>query len=145
MTTHHTSYTEYTGPHRVCHLAADQFAGELLEAREMMDLPLSADLVILSACETARGHTGGGEGIVGMSWALLVAGAPATLASQWRIDEAGTDVLMQLFHRRLRAASPDGSRGRAAALAAAARAMIATQRYRHPFYWAGFVLIGDGS
>jgi CHAT domain-containing protein len=116
-----------------------------LEAREMMDLPLAADLAVLSACDTARGRTGGGEGIVGMSWALLVAGAPSTLASQWRIDASSTDVLMLSFHRRLRAVSRDGSRGRAAALAAAARGMIATPRYRHPFYWAGFVLIGDGS
>jgi CHAT domain-containing protein len=80
-----------------------------------------------------------------MAWALMVAGAPATIASQWRIDETSTGVLMEQLHRRLRNSWKGGARGRAAALAGAAREMLATPQYRHPFYWAGFILVGDGT
>ena len=57
-----------------------------LEAREMMELDLHADMVVLSGCETGRGGTEGGEGLIGMSWALFVAGSPTTVASQWKVE-----------------------------------------------------------
>jgi hypothetical protein len=58
----------------------------LLEAREIMDLDLHADLAVLSACESGRGHLGAGEGIIGLTWAFFVAGCPATVASQWKVE-----------------------------------------------------------
>ena len=73
----------------------------LLEAWEMKNLQLSADLVILSGCETARGQFDSGEGVVGMSWALFIAGAPTTVASQWKVESKSTTELMLEFHRQL--------------------------------------------
>ena len=59
----------------------------ILEAREILDQDLSANLVILSACDTARGAIYGGEGPVGLSWALFVAGTPASVVTQWRVAD----------------------------------------------------------
>ncbi|HEX4961256.1 MAG TPA: CHAT domain-containing protein [Thermoanaerobaculia bacterium] len=111
----------------------------LLEAWEVLGLHLDADLVVLSACETARGQPQAGEGMIGMSWALAAAGSPATLASQWEVDSASTSKLMTGFHRGWR----EGL-GKAEALRQAALAVRRQERYRHPFYWAAFVLVGRG-
>jgi CHAT domain-containing protein/tetratricopeptide (TPR) repeat protein len=119
----------------------------LLEAWEVVNLNLKADLVVLSACETARGKASGGEGLIGMSWAFFVAGSPSLVASQWKVDSASTTELMVNFHHGLR--NPTGLQGRSAAkaraLQQAALRVMKSPQYRHPFYWAGFVLIGDGS
>jgi CHAT domain-containing protein len=119
----------------------------LLEAWEVVNLNLKADLVLLSACETARGKASGGEGLIGMSWAFFVAGSPSLVASQWKVDSASTTELMVNFHRGLRyhAGLPVGSAPKARALQQAALQVMRSAKYRHPFYWAGFVLIGDGS
>ena len=112
----------------------------LLEAWEILDLHLDADLVVLAACQTARGRPRAGEGMIGMSWALAVAGSPATLASQWDVDSESTRRLMVELHRGWLAGL-----SRAEALRRAALAVRGEERYRHPFYWAGFVLIGEGN
>jgi len=110
----------------------------LLEAREILDLSLDAELTVLSACETGRGQSGAGEGLIGMAWAFFVAGCPATVASQWKVEAASTTRLMLAFHRGLRARlSP------AEALRRAALAQMQRPGARHPFYWAGFVAMGD--
>ena len=113
-----------------------------LEAWEVANLPLTASLVVLSACESARGGDGGGEGVMGLSWSLFAAGASTAVVSLWQVDSASTTELMLGFHRaRLRGPSgPAGST--AAAMRTAARALIASRQYRHPFYWAGFVVAG---
>lgn len=111
----------------------------LLEVWEILRLHLEAELVILSACQTARGTLGEGEGLIGLTWAFLAAGSRSVVASQWEVDSAATRELMVEFHRRLVAGKP-----KAEALQGAARALAAEPRYRHPFYWAGFVLVGDG-
>jgi CHAT domain-containing protein len=113
-----------------------------LEAREILRLRLGADLVVLSACETARGRVGAGEGMIGLSWALFVAGCPAAVLSQWKVDAAATTALMVEFHRRLQAGLHISV---SAALRQAALETMRDPRYRHPFYWAGFILVGDGS
>jgi CHAT domain-containing protein len=110
-----------------------------LDAGEMMDLSLHANLVVLSACETGRGEAVNGEGLLGMSWALLVAGSPATVASQWQVDSRATTELMLGFHRGLKAGASKGT-----ALRDAALAVMHTSEYRHPFYWAAFDLVGNG-
>ncbi|MBI1760414.1 MAG: CHAT domain-containing protein [Acidobacteria bacterium] len=123
-------------------LAADETGEDgLLEAWELMRLDLHAELAVLSACETARGRVGAGEGLIGLTWALFVAGCPATVASQWKVEAASTAQLMIEFHRRLNAAPHVA---KAEALRAAALKLLASETYRHPFYWAGFVLLGDG-
>jgi CHAT domain-containing protein/Tfp pilus assembly protein PilF len=114
----------------------------LLEAWEIMKLDLKADLVVLSACETARGRIGAGEGVIGLTWALFVAGSPTTVVSQWKVDSASTSQLMTDFHRNLKNSKPTVSK--AEALRAASLKMLRNSEYRHPFYWAGFVVIGNG-
>ena len=113
----------------------------LLEAREIINMDLHAKLAVLSACQTARGWVGAGEGVIGMSWALFVAGVPTTVASQWNVDSASTTNLMIDFHRRLTTRPREA---KAEALRQAALGLLKSERYRHPFYWAGFVMIGDG-
>jgi CHAT domain-containing protein len=114
----------------------------LLEAWEMKDLDLKAELVILSACETARGKVSGGEGVIGMSWAMFIAGAPTTVASQWKVESSSTTELMLEFHRQLLAGK---NITKAEALRRASLKLLKTPKYNHPSYWAGFVMIGDGS
>jgi CHAT domain-containing protein/tetratricopeptide (TPR) repeat protein len=109
----------------------------VLEAREIMRLDLDADLAVMSACETGRGRVGAGEGLIGMSWAFFVAGCSATVVSQWKVGSDSTADLMVEFHRQLKASS------RADALRTAALKLRSQPRYRHPFYWAPFVLIGQ--
>jgi CHAT domain-containing protein len=114
----------------------------LLEAREIMNLDLQADLVVLSACETARGQIGDGEGIIGLTWAFFAAGVPTTVASQWKVDSESTTELMLAFHRGLR--QEHGSAfATARSLQGAALKLLHTPQYAHPFYWAGFVVVGN--
>ena len=124
-------------------LAADDRAGDdgLLEARELMKSDLHSDLAVLSACETARGRVGGGEGIIGMSWALFVARCPTSVVSQWKVSSASTAELMVAFHRSLLAAGP-APFAKALALQKAKLHLLNDRRFRHPYYWSAFVLIG---
>ena len=118
----------------------------MLEAWEIMKLNLNADLVVLSACETARGRVGAGEGMIGLSWAFFVAGSPTSILSQWKVDSASTTELMVEFHRQLKAqmANPGDSFSAARALREAELKLLRSEKYRHPFYWAGFVVTGKG-
>ena len=118
----------------------------LLEAWEVMKLNLQADMVVLSACETARGRIGAGEGVIGLTWALFVAGAPATVVSQWKVESASTTELMVEFHRQLQAKRQDGKprATKAEALRQAAIKLLRRKQSQHPFYWAAFVVVGDG-
>lgn len=119
----------------------------LLEAWEMMNLDLKAEMVVLSACETTRGRVGAGEGVIGMSWALFVAGVPTTVVSQWKVDAASTTDLMLEFHRNVKASrqNPKASNAKAEALRQASLKLLKSRNYQHPFYWAGFVVIGDAT
>ena len=110
----------------------------VLQAREMMNLNLSADMVVLSGCETGRGSFGSGEGLIGMSWTLFIAGAPATVASQWKVEAESTTDFMLAFHRSLRHES------KVKAIQQAALDTMRNPQFRHPFYWAGFMLMGEG-
>ncbi len=116
----------------------------LLEAWELMKLDLTAEMAVLSACQTARGRVGAGEGMIGMSWALFVAGCPTVVVSQWKVDSARTTDLMLEFHRNLlrRKQAGEPAMTKAEALRDAALKLLHGQ-YNHPAYWAGFVLIGN--
>lgn len=109
----------------------------LLEAREIEDLELHADLAVLSACETGRTTGSNGEGMMGLSWAFLGAGCPATVVSLWSVESAATARLMIDFHRHL-------ARGDSVpeALRRAEVALLRQRRYHHPYYWAPFVAAG---
>jgi CHAT domain-containing protein/uncharacterized protein HemY len=116
----------------------------LLEAREVLDMNLNADLAVLSACETANGKIAPGEGVIGMSWAFFVAGTRSMLVSQWKVNSASTSELMVNFYKYLSSnhASPnDGNK--ACALREAVLPMLRNDSYRHPFFWASFVMIGE--
>jgi CHAT domain-containing protein/tetratricopeptide (TPR) repeat protein len=111
----------------------------VLEARELLHMKLKAELVVLSACETARGRIGAGEGLIGLSWALLVSVVPTTVLSQWKVDSESTSRLMVAFHQNRRNGMSDTESLRAAALS-----IRKVAGFTHPFYWAPFIVIGAG-
>ena len=129
------------------HSAGDAAADGRLEAWEIVDLPLPVEAVVVAACETALGRIGPGEGMIGLSWAFFLAGSPRTVASLWKVDAASTTDLMIAFHRRFRdGLTRNVQRPEAAdSLRAGALSLLRSERYGHPFYWAGFILVGDGS
>jgi CHAT domain-containing protein len=114
-----------------------------LQAREIMNMHLDADLAVLSACETGNGKISPGEGVIGMSWAFFVAGARSVVVSQWRVNSASTSQLMRNFYQAL--AKQDDLRGldKSQALREASLRLLKDRRFRHPFYWAGFVLVSS--
>ena len=85
--------------------------------------------------------------MIGLTWAMFVAGVPTTIVSQWKVRSDSTADLMIAFHRRLRAqlARPPGQRDVASALRLAALEIKRNPKYRHPFHWAPFVMVGDGN
>jgi CHAT domain-containing protein/tetratricopeptide (TPR) repeat protein len=111
-----------------------------LEAREIMNMRFNADLAVLSACETGNGRISPGEGVIGMSWAFFVAGIRSMVVSQWRVNSASTSQLMKNFYQAL-ARQPNRS-NKSQALREASIRLLRDPRHRHPFYWAGFVLVG---
>jgi len=111
-----------------------------LQARDLEDMKLHADLVVLSGCETGQGAFEDGEGLVGMSWAALAAGARGTIASAWRVEAQSTTEMMLSFHTDML----HGTR-KSEALRRAEIKLIHNDKFRHPFYWAAFDLMGDGA
>ncbi|MFQ5789049.1 MAG: CHAT domain-containing protein [Acidobacteriota bacterium] len=116
----------------------------VLTGYEVLELELrSGALVTLAACETVRGGRRGGEGVVGLARAFLEAGAGSVVASLWPVEDQATRELMVRLYRGL----SRHHRATAAALSVAQRALAdgdAGQRLRHPYYWAGFILLGNG-
>lgn len=111
----------------------------LLQAWEIMeDLRLDADLVTLSACDTALGTQVGGEGLIGLTRAFQYAGARSVLATLWGITDSSTVPWMKRFYRELR----DG-KTKDEALRAAQIEQIRSANGPYPFYWAAFQLYGD--
>jgi len=78
-----------------------------------------------------------GEGVIGLSWAFLSAGCPTTVVSQWKTDSRSSSLLMIEFHRQLKS-----GKSIAEALRQAELKLLNTARYRHPFYWAPFIVVG---
>jgi CHAT domain-containing protein/Tfp pilus assembly protein PilF len=114
----------------------------LLELHEILDLKLHARLVTLSACETALGSgyftdTPAGDEFVGMTRAFLGAGSQSVLASLWAVNDESTRALMVKFYRYLRQFD-----GPEALMRAQREFRRSEQRYRAPYYWAAFVLVG---
>lgn len=110
-----------------------------LHLNDIYNLRLGADLVVLSACQTALGKDVQGEGLVSLTRAFMYAGSPRVIASLWRVDDLATAELMKRFYRGVLL---DGL-GPAAALRAAQLEMSRDSRWSAPYYWAGFVMQGD--
>ena len=110
-----------------------------LRMHEIYNLRLEADLVVLSACQTALGREVRGEGLIGLTRGFFYAGARRVLASLWQVDDESTAELMKRFYRaHLRDGQPVG-----AALRTAQTEMWRDRRWSAPFYWAAFTLQGD--
>ncbi len=125
-------------------LSSLQLSDGRLSALEVFDLELRCSLVTLSACETSLGVQGAGDELMGLSRAFLYAGAPSLLLSLWKVEDRSTAALMEVFYRGLGAGL-----GKAAALRQAQLALLhgiagAGTAYSAPYFWAPFVLIGDG-
>ena len=100
----------------------------------------ATQLVILSGCDTHTGMALDDDGPVGLTWGMLAAGAHSVVASLWSVDDASTRALMVEFHSRL--AQPQG-RSTAVCLAEAMQAVRQRKQWERPWFWAGFVLVGD--
>jgi CHAT domain-containing protein len=118
----------------------------LLDASEILDLKLDADLVVLSACDTGGGGgdaatsglQGGGEALGGLTRAVIYAGGRSLIVSHWSVDSAATVRLMTGMFSATAAT-------KAGALTQAQVALQQSQQFSHPYYWAPFTIVGDGS
>ena len=125
--------------HSALLLEPDETEDGVLEAREVMNMTLSADLAVLAGCRTGDGTVRAGEGVMGLSWAFLAAGCPTIVVSQWAAETSAAEKLLVAFHERIAAgASP------AAAMRDARLALLRDPRYAHPFYWAPFIVVSAG-
>jgi CHAT domain-containing protein len=110
-----------------------------LRMHDIYNLKLSADLVVLSACNTGLGKEVKGEGLIGLTRGFMYAGASGVLASLWKVDDEATAELMKQFYEAMlkKGMSP------AAALRDSQLAMRRQKRWQAPYYWAGFVIQGQ--
>lgn len=111
-----------------------------LTVDDISELSLVADLVVLGACESGAGRRVRGEGLVGLAHAFFAAGAGGVLVTLWPIDDEATAAFMAGFYRRVL----DEGLPPADALARTQSEISALPRWRSPYYWAGFVLLGQG-
>jgi CHAT domain-containing protein len=111
-----------------------------LYSGNIFGLDIPAELVVLSACETAQGYDLIGEGPMSLSRAFAAAGAKSTVSTLWQVSDRESAQLIGGFYDHLAAGAPKD-----AALRSAQLAMITggSQRAAHPYYWAGYVLHGD--
>lgn len=110
-----------------------------LQMAEVMRLKLNADLVTLSACRTGLGRMLYGEGIIGLTRAFLYAGAESVVVSLWNVNDIATASLMKAFYKNLKQGMNKDD-----ALRQAKLELLRGQQpaWRHPYYWAPFVLVG---
>lgn len=121
----------------------------LIEASDVVDAGIHARLVVMSACDTAgpaqsdaarSGFVGGGEALSGLARAFIYAGANSVLATHWKVDATSSSLQTRaLLTSAVQTGAPLSS-----ALGQAQKALYDEAETAHPFYWSGFVLIGDG-
>jgi tetratricopeptide (TPR) repeat protein len=110
-----------------------------LEVREIFDLNLKTDLAMISASELAWPKAGAMRSMTGLTWAWFVAGCPVTVVSRWRCDES-SDLALE-FHRRIKASWRKESK--AGTWQEAVQQSLSREERRHPYFWAGFSVLGD--
>jgi hypothetical protein len=108
-----------------------------LETREIFNLDLDAYLVTLSACNTALGKMSSGDELMGLTRAFVYAGTPSILGTFWSVSDESTRMLMKQFYSNL------NKMDKLAAMQQAQLSMLKDRRFHHPYYWAGFQVIGD--
>src|SRR5205807_6082585 len=112
-----------------------------LFAKDIYRMTLSADLVVLSSCRSAMGKQQAGEGPMSLSRAFLFAGSKAVVASLWEVNDEATAELMRRFYRHmLKDKLPPST---ALAMAQSDFRHHRNERFRNPYYWAGFELYGE--
>lgn len=111
-----------------------------IRAAEVARGRLRSRLAVLSGCESAGGRAVAGEGVLGLTAAFVAAGVPATVSTLWPVDDRATAAFVNLFYERL----ADGETV-SASLRHAQRELRERHDTRHPFFWAPFVVVGDGS
>jgi CHAT domain-containing protein len=153
-------FTSTAGNYRILHLAThgradnrvgdyaflaftelkDSIENELLYVKDLYNLQLNADLVVLSACETGIGKLQRGEGIISLARAFAYAGAKSIVTSLWSVNDKSTSELMRFFYRELRRGK---DKDEALRLARQRLLRESNVRNAHPFFWAAFVPLGD--
>ncbi|MBI9067432.1 MAG: CHAT domain-containing protein [Salinivirgaceae bacterium] len=114
----------------------------ILYSGEIYNLNLNADLVVLSACETGLGQIKQGEGVIGLTRALMYAGADNLMVSLWKVSDESTDKLMVDFYTKM-LKDKKNKKSYSQLLRKAKLEMIDDGTYSHPYYWSPFVLIGE--
>ncbi len=153
-------FTATAGNYRILHLAThgradnrvgdyaflafteiqDSLENELLYVKDLYNLQLNADLVVLSACETGIGKLQRGEGIISLARAFAYAGAKSIVTSLWSVNDKSTSELMRFFYRELRRGK---DKDEALRLARQRFLKESSVKNSHPFFWAAFVPLGD--
>jgi CHAT domain-containing protein len=153
-------FTSTAGNYRIIHLAThgradnrvgdyaflafteikDSIENELLYVKDLYNLQLNADLVVLSACETGIGKLQRGEGIISLARAFAYAGAKSIVTSLWSVNDKSTSELMRMFYRELQRGKDKDEALRLARLRFLKESSV---RNGHPFFWAAFVPLGD--
>ena len=110
-----------------------------LQLQDIYNLNLPADLVVLSACETALGKEISGEGLIGLTRGFMYAGASRVVASLWKVSDVATARLMAEFYRAM---EKDGMPA-SAALRVAQIKMLKQERWQDPYFWAAFQIQGE--
>jgi CHAT domain-containing protein len=121
-------------------MAPERGEDGLLQMDEIYGLGLKANLIVLSACQTAIGREITGEGLVGISRAFFYAGARSVVATLWNLNDRFAAEFVERFYRELKIGVPAED-----ALRAAKIAYVNDPRYSHPFYWSSLVMLGDGT
>lgn len=114
---------------------------EVLLVRELYNLQLNAEMVVLSACETGVGKIRRGEGIVSLARGFSYAGARSIVTTLWNISDQRSNDLMRAFYEQLR----DGKSKDSALRTAKMRFVGQSGNLAHPYFWAGFIPLGDMS
>jgi CHAT domain-containing protein len=109
-----------------------------LRLKDIYGLKLSADMVVLSSCNSALGKDLQSEGVIGFTRAFLYAGSRRVVATLWRVDDEATAELMKHFYLRLNQGEAPAS-----ALRGAQSDLMKNLSWQHPYYWAAFVLQGE--
>ena len=125
-------------------ISADASSDGMLTMIEIVGMRVPADLVVLSACETAKGRIYRAEGVVGLTRAFMLAGSPRVLVSLWKVDDEATKELMVKFYELWTPGAGKKGMPAAAALRSAQAHVRAQKKWEHPAYWAAWQLWGLG-